>query len=134
MSKHLFGVIGLLCLGMAAAPARAADETIRIAMPANLTGDLSSLDIPTVNGAKLKAREINAAGGVLGKTLELVIVDTRTDPATVAAEGKTLIAQHPAAIVAYTDSDSVLTLGRLAQQAGIPFVTPGATSPKLPDQ
>jgi branched-chain amino acid transport system substrate-binding protein len=28
----------------------------------------------------------------------------------------------------------VQTLGPLAQQAGIPFVTPGATSPKLPDQ
>jgi branched-chain amino acid transport system substrate-binding protein len=134
MSKSLFAVIGLLSLGMVTVPAFAAEETIRMAMPANLSGDLSSLDIPTVNGAKLKAREINAAGGVLGKTLELVIVDTKTDPATIAAEGKALIAQHPAAIVAYTDSDSVLTLGRLAQQAGIPFVTPGATSPKLSDQ
>jgi branched-chain amino acid transport system substrate-binding protein len=134
MSKSLFAGIGLSFLGIVASPALAADGTIRIAMPANLTGDLSSLDIPTVNGAKLKAGEINAAGGVLGKKLELVIVDTKTDPATIAAEGKKLIAEHPAAIVAYTDSDSVLTLGRLAQQAGIPFVTPGATSPKLPDQ
>ena len=34
----------------------------------------------------------------------------------------------------FTDSDSVLALGPIFQQAGVPFVTPGATSPKLPDQ
>ena len=36
--------------------------------------------------------------------------------------------------IGFTDSDSVLALGPIFQQAGIPFVTPGATSPKLPDQ
>jgi branched-chain amino acid transport system substrate-binding protein len=137
--KPFAALVGLTFLGasaLAAFPsaALAADETIRIGMPANLTGDLSSLDGPMVSGAKLKAQQINAAGGVLGKMLELVIVDTRTDRATVAAEGKQLIARRPAAIVAYTDSDSVLTLGPLAQEAGIPFVTPGATSPKLPGE
>ena len=132
----LFGLTFLGASALAAFPsaALAADETIRIGMPANLTGDLSSLDGPMVSGAKLKAQQINATGGVLGKMLELVIVDTRTDRATVAAEGKQLIARRPAAIVAYTDSDSVLTLGPLAQEAGIPFVTPGATSPKLPGE
>ena len=137
--KPFAALVGLTFLGVSAlaafpSAALAADETIRIGMPANLTGDLSSLDGPMVSGAKLKAQQINAAGGVLGKMLELVIVDTRTDRATVAAEGKQLIARRPAAIVAYTDSDSVLTLGPLAQEAGIPFVTPGATSPKLPGE
>jgi branched-chain amino acid transport system substrate-binding protein len=137
--KPFAALAGLTFLGASAlatfsSAALAAGETIRIGMPANLTGDLSSLDGPMVSGAKLKAQQINAAGGVLGKMLELVIVDTRTDRATVAAEGKQLIARRPAAIVAYTDSDSVLTLGPLAQEAGIPFVTPGATSPKLPGE
>jgi len=137
--KPFAALVGLTFLGVSAlaafpSAALAADETIRIGMPANLTGDLSSLDGPMVSGAKLKAQQINAAGGVLGKMLELVIVDTRTDRATVAAEGKQLIARRPAAIVAYTDSDSVLTLGPLAQEAGIAFVTPGATSPKLPGE
>ena len=36
--------------------------------------------------------------------------------------------------IGFTDSDSVLALGPIFQQAGVPFVTPGATSPKLPDQ
>jgi branched-chain amino acid transport system substrate-binding protein len=119
----------------AAAPGFAADDTIKIGAPANLTGALSSTDTPALNGEKLKVEEINAAGGVLGKKLELVTYDTKTDPAVIASTGSQLINQDKvAAIVAYTDSDSVLALGPIAQTAGIPFITPGATSPKLPDQ
>ena len=38
------------------------------------------------------------------------------------------------AVVGFTDSDSVLAAGPVIQKAGIPFITAGATSPKLPDQ
>ncbi|MGB9640258.1 MAG: ABC transporter substrate-binding protein, partial [Anaerolineales bacterium] len=38
------------------------------------------------------------------------------------------------AIVGNTDSDSALAIGPIAQKAGIPYLTAGATSPKLPDQ
>jgi branched-chain amino acid transport system substrate-binding protein len=37
-------------------------------------------------------------------------------------------------LIGFTDSDSALAAGPIAQKAGIPFVTAGATSPKLPDQ
>ena len=57
-----------------------AQETIKIGAPFNVTGALSSLDAPALNGAKLKAKEINDAGGINGKQIELVIYDTKTDP------------------------------------------------------
>jgi branched-chain amino acid transport system substrate-binding protein len=113
----------------------AADDTIKIGAPFNVTGDLSSLDAPALNGAKLKVKEINAAGGVLGKQLELVVYDTKTDPTVIASTASQLINQdHVPVAFGFTDSDSALALGPIFQQAGIPFVTPGATSPKLPDQ
>jgi branched-chain amino acid transport system substrate-binding protein len=112
-----------------------AEDTIKVGAPFNLTGDLSSLDAPAANGAKLKAQEINAAGGVLGKKLELVVYDTKTDPTVIASTGSKLVNQDKVpVIIGFTDSDSVLALAPIAQKAGIPFVTPGATSPKLPDQ
>jgi ABC-type branched-subunit amino acid transport system substrate-binding protein len=43
--------------------------SIKIGAPFNVTGSLSSLDAPALNGAKLKAKEINAAGGINGKTM-----------------------------------------------------------------
>jgi branched-chain amino acid transport system substrate-binding protein len=60
-----------------------AQDTIKIGNAYNQTGGMSSLDVPASNGAMLAVKEINAAGGVLGKQLELVSYDGKTDPATI---------------------------------------------------
>ncbi|MFO1059407.1 MAG: ABC transporter substrate-binding protein [Dongiaceae bacterium] len=113
----------------------AADDTIKIGAPFNVTGALSSVDTPALNGAKLKAKEINDAGGILGKKIELVIYDTKTDPTVIASTASQLINQDKVPVaLAFTDSDAVLALGPIFQTAGVPVVTPGATSPKLPEQ
>jgi len=112
-----------------------AQDTIKIGAPFSVTGNQSSIDGPALNGAKLKAEEINAAGGVLGKKIELVIYDTKTDPTVIASSASQLINQDKVvAGLGLDDSDAVLALGPIFQTAGVPFVTPGATSPKLPDQ
>ncbi len=122
------GALGTLASAQAA-------ETIKIGGAFNLTGELSSLDVPAANGAKLALKEINAAGGVNGKKVELIMRDGKTDPATVANITTQLIeSDKVAAIIGFTDSDSALAAGPLCQRAGIPFITAGATSPKLPAQ
>ncbi|SMF45671.1 amino acid/amide ABC transporter substrate-binding protein, HAAT family [Tistlia consotensis] len=125
---------GLLVSTAGFASTASAADTIKIGAPFNVTGALSSLDAPALNGAKLKVKEINDAGGVLGKQLELEIYDTKTDPTVIASVASQLVSQDVPVGMGFTDSDSVLALGPIFQQAGIPFVTPGATSPKLPDQ
>jgi branched-chain amino acid transport system substrate-binding protein len=133
--KTTTAFLGLaLAAGLLTHTARA-EDTIKIGAPFNVTGALSSLDAPALNGAKLKAKEINDAGGVLGKKIELVVYDTKTDPTVIASVASQLINQDKVHVaLGFTDSDSVLALGPIFQQAGVPFVTPGATSPKLPDQ
>src|SRR5882724_2507862 len=124
-----------LASGALTAGSAAAQDTIKIGAPFNVTGALSSVDAPALNGAKVKVKEINDAGGVLGKKLELVIYDTKTDPTVIAATASQLINQDKVPVaVGFTDSDSALALGPIFQTAGVAFVTPGATSPKLPDQ
>jgi branched-chain amino acid transport system substrate-binding protein len=126
-----------LAAGLASTTAAplAAQEVIKIGAPFNLTGALSSLDAPELNGAKLKVQEINDAGGIGGKKLELVIYDTKSDPTVIASVASQLVNQDKVPVaLGFTDSDSALALGPIFQQAGIPFVTPGATSPKLPEQ
>ena len=46
---------------------------IKIGAIYNLTGAQAALDVPSANGAKLAIKEINAAGGVLGRQVELVL-------------------------------------------------------------
>ena len=111
-------------------------DTIKIGAPFNVTGALSSLDAPALNGAKLKAKEINDAGGILGKQIELVVYDTKTDPTVIASVGEPAASTRTRCRSPWASPIpiSVLALGPIFQQAGVPFVTPGATSPKLPDQ
>lgn len=127
MKKLLVGAIALaVSVGFA---------QIKIGNAYNQTGGMSSLDVPASNGAKLAVKEINAAGGVLGQQLELVSYDGKTDAATITSMASQMIDQDKVvAIAGFTDSDSALALGPIAQKAGIPFITAGATSPQLPNQ
>ncbi len=112
-----------------------AADPIKIGYPANLTGIQASLDGPMLNGAKLAASEINEAGGVLGRPIELVVYDSKSDATTISTVASQLIdSDKVVGIIGFADSDSVLAIGPQVQTAKIPFITPGATSPKLPSQ
>ncbi len=125
----LFAVLGLV-LGMSM-PSQAADS-IKIGALYNLTGGMSSIDAPSLNGAKLKAEMINKAGGVLGRKLEIIGVDTKTDQKAAAIGAKKVLGEGIVAGIGYSDPSFVLPSAPLFQKKGIPFVTSGATLPTLP--
>ncbi len=96
---------------------------------------MASLDVPAANGSKLAVKQINAAGGVLGRQIQFVLYDGKTDSATNGNIATQLVnSDKVVAIVGNTDSDSALAIGPIAQAAGIPYLTAGATSPQLPSQ
>src|SRR5258706_583884 len=70
--KKMTAFVGLAFAAELLAAAAQAEDTIKIGAPFNVTGGLSSLDAPALNGAKLKAKEINDAGGVPGKNVYLL--------------------------------------------------------------
>lgn len=110
-------------------------NTIKIGMIYNMTGSQASLDAPSANGAKLAAKEINAAGGILGKKITLVAYDGKSDAATIANAATQLTqSDKVVAMFGFSDSDMVMAAAPVAAKAGVVFVTSGATSPKLPDQ
>ena len=108
---------------------------IKIGMLYNMTGAQASLDSPSANGAKLAAKEINAAGGVLGKKIQLVAYDGKSDAATIGNAASQLTnSDKVVAMFGFSDSDMTMAAAPTAAKAEIVFVTSGATSPKLPDQ
>ncbi len=130
---NIFGILGGLFASVLGSSALAGP--IKIGGAFNLTGGQASVDGPAKNGAQLALNAINAAGGINGNKLEFVVYDGKTDPAVIASVGSQMInSDKVLVIIGFSDSDPVLALGPLAQKAGIPFVTVGATSPKLPDQ
>jgi branched-chain amino acid transport system substrate-binding protein len=110
-------------------------EALKIGAMYNVTGGMSSIDAPGLNGMQLAADEINAAGGVLGRPLELVAIDGKTDQTAVTnAVSEMIEVNQVVAIGGLNDSTFALAAGPIAQQAGIPFLTAGATLPTLPEQ
>lgn len=113
-----------------AMPTQAA--TIKVAALYNATGGMSSLDGPSLKGAKLALKQLNESGGVLGQQLELVAIDTRTDQQATAIAAQRALSQGVVAGIGQSDTTFVMAAAPLFQEAGIPFVTSGATHPELP--
>jgi len=113
-----------------------AAEPITILAPFNLTGPQAVLSAPCYNGAELAVEKLNAAGGVLGRPIELIPIDTASEASgtTNALEGALERYASATAGIGYTDSSFALDVGGVFQKAGIPFITPGATAPDLPQQ
>ena len=128
-------IAGLLLAACGGGATTAPTGPIKIGGGFALTGAESSLDLPAANGAQLAAKEINAAGGVLGRQIDLIVHDTKYDMSVTAQVAKQFVEQDKVvAVVGFTDSDSVLASGPTIQAAGLPFIIAGATSPKLPSQ
>jgi branched-chain amino acid transport system substrate-binding protein len=114
-----------------ASPAAApTGDPIRIGAVYNLTGGLSSLDNPARDGSLLAVGELNAAGGVLGRPVELVVEDGRTDLTTVTNATRKLIEEDAVvAVIGLTDTSYAIPVANVAQESAIPFLTVGATAP-----
>lgn len=121
-------------LTLAALPA-IAQEPINIAALYNLSsGGQASLDGPSLNGVKLKAKMINAAGGLLGgRMIKITVIDTKNDTREAATGAQRAVAiKGLTAGIGYSDTTFALASGPIFQRVGIPFITSGATSPDLP--
>src|SRR5690606_25575863 len=111
----------------------AAQEPIRVGALYNLTGGMASIDGPSLKGAQLAAKEINEAGGLLdGRPIELISIDTKTDPQETAKAAQRLLTEDVVAAIGFPVTPFGLAGAPLSQAAGKPFITSGATHPGLP--
>jgi branched-chain amino acid transport system substrate-binding protein len=109
--------------------ASGSDEVITIGAALCLTGIQAPLDEPALRGAQLAVEEINKKGGVLGRQLELINLDGKTDPVTVGNVTVQLIEQGADAIITPSDFDFGGPASREAQEAGLVGISPAASSP-----
>ena len=131
----VFLVLAFLISACGGAAQGGANDPIKIGVIYNVTGGQASLDVPSYNGAKLAVKEVNAAGGIMGRQIQIVFYDGKTD-ATVIGNSATQLVETDkvVAMMGFSDSDMTLAAAPIAAKAGVIFVTSGATSPKLPDQ
>jgi branched-chain amino acid transport system substrate-binding protein len=125
----LAGVLGLAAFTQQAA--RADDLVIGGAI--SLTGSLAYADVPAQKGMQLAIDEINAAGGIGGKTkIVLKLKDSRSDPSQTSIAAQELIDDNVNVLVTPCDADPSIGAGQIAQQAGVAAFSTCASSPNLP--
>jgi branched-chain amino acid transport system substrate-binding protein len=123
-------VFGLVLAVTLPATAQAADP-IKLGMVAPLTGPIADAGRYGVQGAKLAVEEVNKAGGVLGRQLELVIEDDQSlNPSTVLAFAKLADDKDIVAFLGPTRSTQIQSIAPSVKQAGRPVMI-GGTDPSL---
>jgi branched-chain amino acid transport system substrate-binding protein len=114
--------LALLALAALAAPA-AAQDVVKLAIVAEITGGGAPSGNMWRDGVILAVEEINKKGGILGRRLESFVMDTQTDPPTSVAVIRRAINERPFAIMGTVYSSSTVANMELARQAGIPQVS-----------
>jgi branched-chain amino acid transport system substrate-binding protein len=105
---------------------------IKIGEFASLTGKEATFGISSHEGTLMAIEEINAAGGVLGKKLELLTEDTQSKPGEPATVVNKLISRDGVvAMLGEVASSRSLEAAPLCQQAKVPMVSPSSTNPKV---
>jgi len=117
--------------GMAPSLVQGQGATIKIGVPVPLSGSSANAGTDIVNGAKLAATKINAAGGVLGKQIEIVPEDDACDAQTAVQAAQKLVDAGVVAVAGGYCSSAALPELTTFHRAGIPYVLDASTNPKL---
>ena len=124
--------LSAILLAIASAGSLRAEETIKIGEFASLTGKQASFGQTNHRGVLTAVEELNAAGGILGRKLELVTEDTRSMQGEAATAVKKLISRDKvAAIIGETGSAAALEAAPLCQKAGVPMMSATATNARV---
>lgn len=108
------------------------DKNIKIGMVYELTGNTASYGTSAANGAKLAFKEINAAGGVLGKQIEIITADNKGEPSESAnAMSKVINQNKVVAVTGFTVSSCGIAASAVAEANKIPFVAAATVNPKV---
>ena len=99
------------------------------------TGDQAAFGTSTVQGVRIAAEEINAAGGILGRKIRLVVEDDqgRADEAA-SVVTKLVTSDGVIALIGENSSNQSLAGAPIAQREGVPMISPSSTNPSVTEK
>ncbi|MGZ3479963.1 MAG: ABC transporter substrate-binding protein, partial [Myxococcaceae bacterium] len=123
--------------GTASAPAGGGSDgvsgdTILIGEVGSLTGSEATFGISTRNAIELALREVNAAGGVKGKRVDVRVYDDQSKPEEAANAATRLINQDQVLLIlGEVASTNSIAMANKAQPAHVPMISNASTNPKV---
>jgi branched-chain amino acid transport system substrate-binding protein len=107
-------------------------DKIKIGVYMPLTGGTATFGISSTNAIKMATEEVNAAGGINGKQVELFIQDTRSEAQEAATVVSKLVTQDQVhAVIGEVGSSRSIAAAPICQSNKIPMLTPSSTNPEV---
>ena len=129
--SHASFLVLTAALAACAGGDQSADE-ILIGEYGSLTGTTATFGISTKNGIEMATEAINAAGGLLGKQVRIIVEDDQGRP----EEAQTVVSKlinsdRVVALLGEVASSNSLAAAPVAQQNRIPMISPSSTNPAV---
>ena len=109
-------------------------NTIRIGVAGPMTGPNAAFGAQLKNGVEQAVNDINAAGGILGKTIELVPGDDVGEPRQGVSVANQFSAEGIRFVVGHFNSSVSLPASSIYAENGVLMITPGSTNPNITDR
>jgi len=107
-------------------------DVLKIGEYGSMTGTEASFGISTHRGVQMAIDEINAAGGVKGKKLQLITLDNSGKAEETISVVQRLVNQDKVdVLIGEVASSRSLAAAPIAQRAGVPMISPSSTNPKV---
>ncbi len=133
--RVLVAGIAVAALATGCADDRTPSDPIRIGATMSESGTFATQGVPARNGYRLCEAELNAAGGLLGRPLELVIHDDRSDPDTAIALYERLITEEGVdAVLGPYGSTLTEAVAPVTEAHGMVHVSPLAATTSIWEQ
>lgn len=125
----LFAILAASILGLGTA---AAQDTIKIGVTQPLTGAVAASGNYVAQGAMIAADDLNAGEGVLGKKVELIIEDNKSNPKEAVATAEKLIVgdKVPVLMGAWSSTYTLAVMPKLMEY-GVPMLVETSSSGKI---
>jgi len=128
MLRQVF--MGALASAAIALPAFAQDAYV-VGVSAALTGPSASTNAPPIEGLRLYVDRLNAAGGVNGKKIQLILQDDQGEPSKAAANAKKLLTQDNVKLLILSSLSSTFApVVAETKRSNVPLMFMGAVCPK----
>jgi len=125
-------LVVLVLAGMLTGCGDSASKDIKIGVLNEMTGGNATMGTSSANGAKMAIKEANEKGGILGKQIQAVIADNKSEPSESANAMTKLASQDKVvAVTGIFASSNAIATSSVAEATKVPFVAVGATNPKV---
>src|SRR5476651_1962389 len=131
--RHLF--LTGVAVGFAALLAGSvASAQVKLGVAGPITGPNASFGAQLTNGVQQAAKDINAAGGILGQKIEVSQGDDVSDPKQGVSVANKFVGDGVKFVVGHFNSGVTMPASDVYAENGVLFITPSATNPKITDR